>query len=525
MIVGLGISLLSAHEPTRPKFAVVLPDQEQSEAKEDSNTCLLTLRLIDAVTGQTRPGCFRLKENDGENFLECSGVLPRTLGLSKKYRQLGWQVSRGEERIAVPRKQLRISAFSGIEYSVETRQIDLRNRKEATIDLPLTRLFAPREQGWIAGNTHLHLRELTRETADRYLTEVSRADGLEIVFVSYLERAIVDRGYTSNAYTAADLERISGKGTWFCLGEEYRHNFGGGGEGYGHVMFLDIPKPILPASLGPGITGMGHDGIPLRGGIDQARKDQATIVWCHNAFGLEDIPSWLSDRVDAQNIFDGGNRGSYRDSFYRYLNLGMRVPFSTGTDWFIYDLSRVYVRLPNDAKMSPQSWLKHLREGRSLITNGPWIELRVDRSQPGDTIRSDSGRSVQVSARSTGRHPIEGIEIVKNGIVVLEGREISKADLQVDQSSWIAARIRPREGIRNEFDRPLFAHTSPIFVEIEGRPVFDKPTADQTLAELRSSIDLIREKGTFEDPAGETKVIELYENAIQFLSDRKDSAK
>ena len=35
-------------------------------------------------------------------------------------------------------------------------------------------------------------------------------------------------------------------------------------EGYGHVMFLHLPELIQPVSIGPGISGKGTDGIPLR---------------------------------------------------------------------------------------------------------------------------------------------------------------------------------------------------------------------------------------------------------------------
>ena len=81
----------------------------------------------------------------------------------------------------------------------------------------------------------------------------------------------------------------------------------------------------------------GTDFPSVRHGIDQAREDGATIVWCHNAFGFEDIPDWIAGVVDAQNIFDGGNKGDYEDTFYRYMDVGLRVPFSTGTDWFMFD--------------------------------------------------------------------------------------------------------------------------------------------------------------------------------------------
>ena len=95
----------------------------------------------------------------------------------------------------------------------------------------------------------------------------------------------------------------------------HRHNFEAYGDGYGHVMLLDIKRLIQPVSIGPGLMTTGSDGIPLRRGIDTARQDEATVIWCHNSLGLEDLPNWMSGVLDAQNIFDGGEHGSYKDTY------------------------------------------------------------------------------------------------------------------------------------------------------------------------------------------------------------------
>ncbi len=100
------------------------------------------------------------------------------------------------------------------------------------------------------------------------------------------------------------------------------------------------------------------------------------MIWAHNLFGFEDIPNWITGRVHANNIFDGSARGSYKDTYYRYLNVGLHVPFSTGTDWFIYDFSRVYVMA--DRPITPTEWLDRLAAGKSYITNGPLLEFTVD---------------------------------------------------------------------------------------------------------------------------------------------------
>ena len=47
------------------------------------------------------------------------------------------------------------------------------------------------------------------------------------------------------------------------------------------------------------------------------------MIWAHNLFGFEDIPNWITGRVHANNIFDGSAAGSYKDTYYRYLNVGL----------------------------------------------------------------------------------------------------------------------------------------------------------------------------------------------------------
>src|SRR5262249_6023758 len=159
-------------------------------------------------------------------------------------------------------------------------------------------------------------------------------------------------------------------------------------------MFLGIKDLVRPVSLGPGITGGGNDDRPLRPGIDAAKKQGGTIIWCHNGFGTEDVVSALAGRLDALNVFDGSRRGSFEDNYYRYPNIGLRLPISTGTDWFLYDFARVYAKVPGPLTVA--GWLDALRKGRSQATNGPLLSLQVDGRQIGDTLRLDGPKTVHV---------------------------------------------------------------------------------------------------------------------------------
>src|SRR5207249_702662 len=135
---------------------------------------------------------------------------------------------------------LRLEAFAGLETELASVSIDLRGRDQESLAIPLRSFSQVSRQGWYGGNTHLHLSNLNKDQADRYLREIPRADHLDVLFISYLERAVVDKDYITNRYPLGDLKQFWSTGVLVNNGEEHRHNFGDQGEGFGHVMLLNI---------------------------------------------------------------------------------------------------------------------------------------------------------------------------------------------------------------------------------------------------------------------------------------------
>ncbi|MDF1861217.1 MAG: CehA/McbA family metallohydrolase [Verrucomicrobiales bacterium] len=512
------------HDSTRPDENA----KEGGPTGASDQVCKLKIELLDAASAESIPGMIRLL-NEAGTPVGIPELLDRCIGLPRGARKLGWHVLLESTEISAPREKLTVEAVSGLEYVRLMETLDLAGQEEQSCQLPLTRFWNAKERGLVAGNTHLHLKDLSREEADRYLQEVSRADGLEVVFVSYLERAVVDRTYVTNQHSRDDLEQLSLKHLRFGNGQEYRHNFGGGGEGYGHVLFLDLRERILPGSIGPGITGIGTDGTPLQSGIKQANDQEATVVWCHNGFGFEDIPNWVEGLVQAQNIFDGGNRGSYEDTFYRYLNLGIRLPFSTGTDWFLYDYSRVYTRM-EDEEVTASRWLGSFRNGRTFITNGPLLEMNVNGVFPGEELSAEN--SVKVQYRAVSRENFGKLELIQNGNVTSLSNPVGKKpggwyesagtiELPIQGASWVALRISPATSAKNEFGRQLFAHTSPVYVNTTAGEVIDPEVVVGLLEEIKADLSAIREEGTFGSEEERKSVEQIYEEAIRKLRLRK----
>jgi hypothetical protein len=526
LLAGLLAAPALAHEHTLPSFVKSLGAESSEPGAQSAPTdgCRLTLRITDKPAGLPLSGLVRVTDADG-TVLQLPELFNRGTGLPQKHASRQWHVVLESATVTVPRQPLVIEALSGLETERTRKAVDLTGEESYDLTLPLVRFHRAADDGGHSGNTHVHLRSLTRERADEYLQSISRADELELVFVSYLTRTKADRTYISNTYTEKDLEQLSGHGVLFDWAVEHRHNFGPGGEGFGHVMFLNTKKLIEPVSIGPGIMGQGTDWPSIRHGVDQARGDGATVVWCHNTFGYEDVPDWLAGVIDAHNIFDGGSRGDYEDSFYRFMNVGLRVPFSTGTDWFIYDFSRVYVEIEDS--LSVPSWLESLEKGRTFITNGPMLDLEVEGHGPGDVIRLDEPAKLKVVGQVVGRCDFQTIEVVHNGRVVatapsraVGGHFESDLDLtlSIDEPGWVALRVKSDE--KTELGGELFGHTSAIYFELDGKTIFRRDVAKSLIADMRDGMEKIQQQAVFGDDTEREGVLNVYREGIAALSKR-----
>ena len=209
--------------------------------------------------------------------------------------------------------------------------------------------------------------------------------------------------------------------------------------------------------------------------------------------------------------------------WYHTLNCGFRSKISGETDFpCIYGdkvgLGRIYVKLKPDEKLTFDSWIQGVKEGRSycgdglshvydmratvvddkqsvalgeMSSKGKLSELSL--SQPGEvtvecevTAMLDAEPSAEVEAirkRRLDQKPywhlercrIEGtrkvpVELVVNGEVVATKEIVAdgsvhslKFDVEVEESSWMAVRILPS------------VHTNPIWVSVDDQPVRCNP--------------------------------------------------
>jgi hypothetical protein len=263
----------------------------------------------------------------------------------------------------------------------------------------------------------------------------------------------------------------------------------------GHVGLLGASQAVLPmASAG---SPEGRIGDPLRWLIadwaDSTRAQGGLTIAVHfplpYAEVAADIVAGKIEAIELQALEPGAEGPSVRE-WYRFLNCGYRLPVVGGTDKMSAEIPlgaiRTYARLEPGRALSFESWADAVRAGRSLVTSGPFVDLQVDGHRPGDVVRlGKAGGVVEVRAEASAALPIiSSIEIVHDGDVVAarsspsDTARLTIAErIPVSRGGWLAARVTSGHRILSAFTTAMGAHTSPVYLEVPGRPVFSASDA------------------------------------------------
>jgi len=429
----------------------------------------LSGRIIDAATG-----------DQIEARVQVLGPSGNTLAPDDAMWKVGpgepFFYSDGTFALDIPRGLVRVLVERGTEYVPWQHDIEATRSGAIAIDVPLRRWGDLPERGWHPGNTHLHYDEKEKDP-DRRLRYDSRVEGLRMTAVSILKRW--ELLYATNKYPPGVLTEYTDSHHYVQSGEETRHNAGGTHTpGYGHVMLLNIRNAVEPISRGLLVDAFDPDYPPLSYACDDARRQGGLVIWCHNGQGMEAPVAAALGKVDAMNLFDPYWSDVEYDLWYHMLNCGIRLPASTGSDWFICSANRVYSQ--SGKQFAYESWLTGIRKGATFITNGPAVYLDVDGQGPGAQVHVKGG-SAEVEVGWQSHYPIERVEVVVNGQVAaarvlshglqMDGEARTgtfRVALPIKHDGWIAARVSSSS--RDSFNQAIWAHTSPIYLKAGGRP-------------------------------------------------------
>jgi len=428
----------------------------------------------------------------------------------------------GDFAIELPIGPVFVEVVHGFEHRpLRTRLDVVPGRRELAITLERPVDF--RREGWVSADAHVHF--LSPSTA---LLQ-ARAEGVNLVHLLATQWGDHFTGLTD--FPAGGLADASRKHLVY-LGTENRQNM------LGHVGLLGARRPILPmASGGP---PEGRIGDPVRELLaDWADRNHAAgglAIAVHfplpYAEVAADIVTGRIDAVEAQCFAPGLDNPSILE-WYRYLECGYRLPITGGTDKMSAEVPvgavRTYARLAPGTPLTFEAWAGAIRAGRTFATSGPLLELSVEGHEPGDTIRLPaSGGRLAVEARARAAQPvITALEVVVNGRVTAQvtaptattGLRLAES-VAVEGSAWIAARSRSDREIPSAFATSMAAHTSPVYVEVGGRPRFVRAEAEAILVILEGTRTWLETIATVRSAEERRRLVEFIAGSEGALRER-----
>jgi hypothetical protein len=221
-------------------------------------------------------------------------------------------------------------------------------------------------------------------------------------------------------------------------------------------------------------------------------------------------------RLDGLNLFDPYWMDPEYDLWYRLLDCGLKLPASTGSDWYLCSSNRVYVDVGETFSYS--TWLAGLRAGRTFVTDGPVLKLTVAGHGPSNQVL-DVGmatRSVPVSVEWEHSAPIDRVDVVRDGEVVArfdntDGAMSGTFNLDVDtaDATWIAARCWGAR--RNSYGHAQWAHTSPVYLRTNSYSATTRASADFFVEQIDKARSWLSYTARFDNFQQRDRMLDLFD--------------
>lgn len=366
----------------------------------------------------------------------------------------------------LPDGEVLIEVVRGFEYE-PLRTVTRIVPGQRELVLTIRRWTDLRREGWISGDTHVHILSASGSHLEAAAEDLHVVNVLQAQFGQLFSS---QEDFTGHPSVSPDGETI------VHVGQENRQRV------LGHLGLLGLVAPVMPWSTdGPGEAEIGGTlEVTLSHWADQGRANGALVTLPHFAFPNGETAALIATgRVDAIEMTHFGRY--FHEEYYRYLNAGYRLPLVGGTDKMTSEvpvgLYRTYARLAPDAPFTFEAWLAAVAQGRTFMSAGPIVRLRVEGRDVGETVRLPAGGgTLYIGASAESATPFAILQIVLAGKVVAEVAAPTGAhrlDLSesvvVGADTWIAARaggIDYYDARRtpDSFNRGVFAHTSPVYV-------------------------------------------------------------
>jgi hypothetical protein len=482
----------------------------------------LKLKIVDTAGD---PVWARLEVRDAQGKMHQPAFALRDLDARNREGGGAWYlgsfVARGEAVIDLPAGSYTVIAERGPEYERLERQIDVTEGQPAEVALTPKPWIRMNERGWWSADFHVH-----RPPDDAEKLALAEDLNLSVVFTMWnntdlFEGSPLPANPTkkidpSHLMTVANAEDERGGGAWML--HMIREKLGLGVEGRWFppgIEFIEQAKKQRYVATGfPWLDCEKPFWWETPVVMAVAPCDSMGVLHNHfNQYGIHASEAWGRPRDQKKYPQWRGFVEASLNLYYRYLNLGFRLPPSAGSASGVLPnpvgYNRVYVQL--DEALSAEAFYRNLRQGQSFVTNGPMLFFNAA-EQPGGTV--------ELTIEAVSREPLDRIEIVANGKILKtfaapENKTEFHTTLEMQEGlhSWVAARCftRNEETIR-------MAHSRPIYLKgrwnMQEDAVFFLRWIDELIELTRNEPDRVKTEDE------RRALIGLYQRARQFYEDK-----
>lgn len=438
------------------------------------------VEVRDAATEEKLPARIYLRAADGKAYV------PHDAYHRLSRRGEHFFHTDGSFAVEVPPGALQVEAMHGFEYQPQGVEFAATSGASKLVVLKLRRIADLKKSGWYSGSNHVHMNYGGNlHNTPENLIFMAAAEDLNVVgeLIANKDNRILDyQFFTGDLHPLSDSRRL------LYFNEEYRPPF------YGHVSLINLKKHLI-SPFTTGYEGTAIESLyPSNTDIFRLARQQGALgAYVHPFAGNEDplegnlgvakaFPVDLAlGTIDYHELMSRANWAGYH-VWHHALNNGFKIAAVGGEDSIsnlhytaIVGQDRVYAHLGEH--LTWPGWLEAIRQGRSFVTNGPLLDLKVNEQMPGAEIHlPSSGGKIRVQGSVRSIVPLDSLELVINGKTVeVQGQSAGPGpafqvefdqELTISQSSWITLQAyanRPLHPVDDHFPQ---ATTNPVWVVV-----------------------------------------------------------
>ena len=489
--------------------------------------------IVDSTDGSPVAARLYIQDGRGESFFAHSAhpagsAVTYSKRRSAESAEIHTTISAHPFAAELPPGSYTITAERGKEYLPSTKTV-LIDEESAEIEIKLHRWVRMAEHGWYSGETHVHR---SMEELPNLLVAEDLNVALPLTYWVTASDTPPSQGDKNSPDVQPRLVEVDPRHVIYPMNTEYEiFTVGGERHTLGAVFALNH-RSVLNRGVPP--VALVAEQVHREGGLLELDKHNwpwsmmLVPVMNVDLYELTNNHIWRApfhfrkfgeqpaDYMKVDQNDNGFTEEGWIDftfeNYYLLLNCGFRLRPTAGTASGVHPVpmgfGRVYVHL--GAEFSYERWIEGLNEGRSFVTTGPMLDVRVNGQLPGRTFEQGQGEdgAYRLSGWIRSARPLTKIEVVAAGRVISRLPPANRVDdaggylnpideqFSFDASNWLALRCYER----TDGGRLRFAHSAPFHITVAGRPLRPRrEEVDYLVSRVQS--ELARHRGVLPDSA------------------------